>query len=137
MIPRRNWHTAKLESAEDVGLLAIDDARRELRFEGDQERYRIPVRAITSLAFELIHGSGDPRSVYGLVMRVRLPDREREVPWLVLKGLPGRTDWDRSHELCQRIQWLGWDDESEPDSAETLNPPDRAGPETVSHTPDT
>jgi hypothetical protein len=48
IIPRENWNRGMFKSSKDTGLLAVDAARREIRFEGDQERYRIPVDALLS-----------------------------------------------------------------------------------------
>lgn len=46
IVPRANWNRSTLESATDVGFLLIDDARREVLFEGDRERIRIPATGI-------------------------------------------------------------------------------------------
>ncbi len=48
VIPRENWGRVMLENASDVGLLWIDTARRQLLFEGDRQRYRIPAASIVS-----------------------------------------------------------------------------------------
>jgi hypothetical protein len=48
MIPRSNWNRMMLENAADVGFLAVDAQRREIRFEGDRERYRVPADALQS-----------------------------------------------------------------------------------------
>jgi hypothetical protein len=47
VVPRKNWGRLMAETASDTGFLQIDPRRRELRFEGDVERYRIPAAAIT------------------------------------------------------------------------------------------
>jgi hypothetical protein len=48
IIPRENWNRGMFRNSKDTGLLTVDAARREIRFEGDQERYRIPVDALLS-----------------------------------------------------------------------------------------
>ena len=48
IIPRENWNRAMSRNARDTGFLVVDAARREIRFEGDNERYRIPVDALLS-----------------------------------------------------------------------------------------
>jgi hypothetical protein len=48
VVPRANWNRMMLENAADIGFLAVDTERREIRFEGDKERYRIPAEAIIS-----------------------------------------------------------------------------------------
>jgi len=40
------------ENAADTGFLAVDARRREIRFEGDKERYRIPAAALLSCEVE-------------------------------------------------------------------------------------
>ena len=41
-----------LEPASDIGFFAIDQKRRELLFEGDIKRYRIPFEAVQSCQIE-------------------------------------------------------------------------------------
>ena len=52
IVPKLNWGRMMLENASDIGLLVVDRGRRELRFEGDKERWRIPAAAIASCEFE-------------------------------------------------------------------------------------
>ncbi len=51
IVPRLNWTLMTAENASDIGFLEINHARRELIFEGDRERYWIPVSSI----LEVIH----------------------------------------------------------------------------------
>ena len=42
-----------------IGLLLVDKARRELLFEGDKERWRVPAASITTCEVEkYVHGQG-------------------------------------------------------------------------------
>ncbi len=41
-----NINKIRLDDADDVGFIVVDEARREIRFEGDRERWRIPFAAI-------------------------------------------------------------------------------------------
>jgi hypothetical protein len=52
IIPRSHWGEAMLEPATDMGFFAIDYDRRELLFEGDVKRYRIPFEAVGSCQLE-------------------------------------------------------------------------------------
>ena len=52
IIPRENWNRAMWKEQKDCGLLTVDTARREIRFEGDNERYCIPVDALLSCDVE-------------------------------------------------------------------------------------
>lgn len=47
IVPKSNWSkTGLLENASDVGFFAVDDPSCCLLYEGDNERYRIPAKAI-------------------------------------------------------------------------------------------
>ena len=46
IVPRSNWDKRLKEKASDIGLLELNQARRELIFEGDHERYGIPAESI-------------------------------------------------------------------------------------------
>jgi hypothetical protein len=52
IIPRINWGKAMMENASDIGFLKLDAARHALTFEGDRERYRIPVESILEIRRE-------------------------------------------------------------------------------------
>ncbi len=46
IVPPENRERVMLETATDIGFLVIDEATKDIRFEGDKERYRIPAVAI-------------------------------------------------------------------------------------------
>jgi hypothetical protein len=52
IIPRINWGKQMMENATDIGFLQLDKTRRELRFEGDRERYWIPAESILEIKHE-------------------------------------------------------------------------------------
>ena len=52
IIPRINWGKQMMENATDIGFLQLDKSRRELRFEGDRERYWIPAESILEIKHE-------------------------------------------------------------------------------------
>jgi hypothetical protein len=52
VVPRKNWGRLMLENFTDIGLLKIDPGRRELLFEGDRQRWRIPMDSIHSCELE-------------------------------------------------------------------------------------
>jgi hypothetical protein len=63
VVPKLNWGKMMLDNADDIGLLLVDKARREVRFEGDKERWRVPAGSITSCEVEYwVHGEGAGRS---------------------------------------------------------------------------
>jgi hypothetical protein len=111
IIPRRNWKQIALNNAEDVGLLHLDEDRRQLLLEGDQKRYRIPVPAIVSCEVELMNPSeaddprGTPVGLVLLLVRDRLGERElplRPVRTVAGDALGGNYV-ERAHELQRRI----------------------------------
>jgi hypothetical protein len=52
IIPRHNWGKMMMENATDIGFLQLDAGRRQLIFEGDRERYWIPVESILDVKHE-------------------------------------------------------------------------------------
>ena len=52
IIPRHNWGKMMMENATDIGFLQMDSRRRQLIFEGDRERYWIPVESILEIKHE-------------------------------------------------------------------------------------
>jgi hypothetical protein len=52
IVPRINWGKMMMENASDIGFLELNKARRELIFEGDRQRYWIPVESILEIKHE-------------------------------------------------------------------------------------
>ena len=92
IVPRNHWNRLMLENAADIGFLAVDEQRREIRFEGDKERYRIPADAIRSCELEKSFLSTTARAnapgTWLVVIRAASPDGIWETPFgpRVLKG---------------------------------------------------
>jgi hypothetical protein len=112
VIARRNWGKAMLENAEDQGFLLVDRERRQLLFEGDNHRYRIPAQALISSEVEVMNKDweSDSRSVpIAPVVITFRDDRlgEREVPFLprrTVAGDPLGTNYvERANELQRRV----------------------------------
>jgi len=83
IVPRRNWGRVMADTASDVGILLIDSERGEIVYEGDNERFRIPARAIISCAVEksVVGAEGQNGSVqYLTVIRASHPSILWEVP---------------------------------------------------------
>ncbi len=83
IVPKLNWGRALLETATDVGFLKVDAARREILFEGDKERFRIPADSITSCKLEVFvegQGSYAARAIYYAVVQANRPNQFWEVP---------------------------------------------------------
>jgi hypothetical protein len=98
IVPRANWGKAMLETATDVGLLRIDERKREVHFEGDRERYRIPLAAIVDCHTEAAVTPGSPVPYHMLVLNVRTREGVREIPiapraFGIHKGKDWRQRW--------------------------------------------
>jgi hypothetical protein len=52
VVPRINWGKQMMENATDIGFLDLNKARRELIFEGDRQRYWVPVESILEVKRE-------------------------------------------------------------------------------------
>ena len=82
VVPKLNWGKAMLDNASDIGLLLVDQARREVRFEGDKERWRVPAASITSCEVEkFVHGQGAGATrLFYVVLRATRREGFWEVP---------------------------------------------------------
>jgi hypothetical protein len=84
IIPRTNWGKAMLENASDIGFLQLDRERRELIFEGDRERYWIPVESILDVQHEFWSDSiqhqfqSEPNKYHVITVRAMTADGPRE-----------------------------------------------------------
>ncbi len=98
VVPRKNWGKVMLETATDIGFLEVDGRRREIRFEGDRERYRIPATAITECSIQQVSAAmGDSQIVYHMVV---LRGSTRTGPWEA-PFCPRQTGWalPKNHRL--------------------------------------
>ena len=83
VVPKLNWAKMTLENASDIGFLLVDRPRRQLLFEGDRERWRVPAAAITFCAVEeFVHGKGTAGAlrIYFTVLRANRPNQFWEAP---------------------------------------------------------
>jgi hypothetical protein len=112
VVPKLNWGKMVLESATDVGFLHVDKRRREVLFEGDKERWRIPAAAVLSSEVEFfVEGQGThaARKVYYVVLRARRPAQFWEAPLRERSGAgifaSGRRK-QAAERLCASIREL-------------------------------
>jgi hypothetical protein len=114
VIPRRNWGQISLQNADDLGLLVVDAERRQLLFEGDAKRYRVPAAAVVSCEVELMNpgAESNPHGVpIGLtVLTIRDHLGQREIPFRPVRtvgGDPlGNNYYERAEALQRRIAAL-------------------------------
>jgi hypothetical protein len=100
VVPRTNWRRLMVETATDTGFLQIDPRKRELRFEGDVERYRIPISAISSCELERYSGTPNNRRLNYCVVVIQgktvkgfweAPISLRPTKWFVPADYRGKT----------------------------------------------
>ncbi len=110
LIPREHFSKIMLTLATDHMLLHLDEANRVLVMEGDSNRYRIPVGAISICEPEVFYMSIDAQKnvpIWTIRLVVRVPEGSRE---LLLAMSPVKIEWRaaRKRELrvkdwCERI----------------------------------
>jgi hypothetical protein len=110
IVPRSNWGRTMLEPATDIGLFRIDPERRELLFEGDSKRYRIPFAAVAACEVEPIRLDADQWGndlYYATVLTIDTETGPRELPLcgrhltFQKRRMPQREQ--QAGELCTRI----------------------------------
>jgi hypothetical protein len=108
---RENWAAVKLDVRDDIGLLELDDERRELRIEGDKRRYWVPLDAVVSCAPECFYHPLDKQmsTPYWYVrLVVPLAGRNQELLFSpTFRDWCPRTGANRqllAADLCRRIR---------------------------------
>jgi hypothetical protein len=84
VIPRRNWGKVMLENATDLGFLKADEAAGCLLYEGDAERWRIPVASILSCeveGFVVGEGAQGGQPFFVAVLRADMGGQVWEAPF--------------------------------------------------------
>jgi hypothetical protein len=78
IVPRANWGGRTKGKATDIGLLELNKASRELVFEGDCERYKIPAESILEIKTEFWTETNEhymlPVIHYVVVVRAKLAE---------------------------------------------------------------
>jgi hypothetical protein len=106
IVPRKNWYRLMLENAEDIGFVKIDFTRRQLLFEGDHHRYRIPADAIESATVEQFAPGQGSIVFFALVVRAQVAGAPWEAPICVRSIraiLPAKHREIAARELHSRI----------------------------------
>lgn len=113
IVPKLTWGKLGLENAREIGYLRVDESKRQILFEGDRERWRIPAAAITSCGVEFfVEGQGTHAAmkIFYVVLRVRhatefweAPIRERGGAGKFRSGQRQRSA-NRLYEAIHRIQ---------------------------------
>jgi hypothetical protein len=77
VVPRANWGKMMFETATDIGFVKVDPRTGAMLFEGDRERYRIPVRALQSAeiaTFIVGQGTAGAITYHAVVLRGQTSD---------------------------------------------------------------
>jgi hypothetical protein len=83
IVPKLNWGRMMLDNASDVGFLVLDRRRKEILFEGDKERWRIPAESITHCGLEVyVQGQGTHAAtkIFFVVLRAQRSGEFWEAP---------------------------------------------------------
>jgi hypothetical protein len=105
VVPKLNWGRSLLETASDIGFLKVDAGRREILFEGDKQRFRVPADAITHCALEFFvngQGSHAATKIYYVVLRANRPNEFWEVPLRERRG-SGKFGARRRRKSAERL----------------------------------
>jgi hypothetical protein len=108
VVPRENWGRVMLETSTDIGLLKIDPGRRELLFEGDGHRWRIPADSIESCELEeYFIGVPDPNENNVFPMAVLRVNREGgvwEAPLSPMRTTLRRPTAEEKRRRCRQLR---------------------------------
>ncbi len=105
VVPKLNWGKLGWENAREVGFLRVDRSRREILFEGDKERWRIPAAAVTHCEVEFFvegQGSHAATKIFYVVLRARHPAGFWEAPVRERTGT-GKFRAGRRRKSAQRL----------------------------------
>jgi hypothetical protein len=94
VVPRANWGKVMLREFSDTGLLKVDEATRSVLFEGDQERWRIPVASLMSVGVESYRPGPSAEGQQG----------GEVLYYTVLKAQVGDTTWEAPVRKCH-TEW--------------------------------
>ena len=95
IIPREKWEVSMGENATDVGLLVLDRKKQELRYEGDLERWTVPIECVRSFRLHSFTPPGSP----SLMQKFTVVD-------LIVEDKDGTT-WE-TPLACHPIQFEFW-----------------------------
>lgn len=111
IVPRDRWGGASVELASDIGFLRLDSAKKQVLFEGCQDRWILPADAIRSCLLEdyiEAQGTAVARCRKMLVLQVRHPDVAWQEIALALReegGLLNRKRFEKKlGHLCDLIR---------------------------------
>lgn len=112
VVPRSHWNRLNIET-DDIGFLAVDAQRREIRFEGGKERYRVPAGAVQSCELEksLYTNSAPPTApgIWLVVLRIQTAAGNLEkpiAPYLIKARMSTKLRLKAAQELQAKIQCI-------------------------------
>jgi hypothetical protein len=101
MLPRKYWHAQRLNAGQaGSGLLYCDPLQGCVWFEGDYQRYHLPVAAIVSAELERMTTMPDSaQAIFFVVLQVRTSAGLVELPLAPLGLIHGQTPRERAEHL--------------------------------------
>lgn len=115
IVPRENMAQSRFVKSRDLGLIVFDDQRREIRFEGDINRLRIPCGSLLACEAECFHHErARRREFWFLRLAANTIDGAEEIILSVSQMDPFESKSNRHHkeraeEFVQRVH--DWQDE--------------------------
>jgi hypothetical protein len=116
VIPRANWGKVLLRHFSDTGLLKVDALSRAILFEGDLERWRVPISSLRSVAVESYRPAGHVEGQEGgeryfvTVIRANVNGESWEAPvskcHVEFRPKNNELREANAHALCDRIRAL-------------------------------
>lgn len=107
-VPRENWGATRLDTAEDVMFIRIDDQGVEL--EGDVSFYHFPPASIIDVEVQSIRPAGCFHSLHFVILTIRSEDGPVEFPLSYRDHSIGRLRSShrlrQTHELAQAIRGI-------------------------------
>jgi hypothetical protein len=107
VVPFANRHRLMLETASDVGFLTVNQQRREILFEGDKERYRIPAQAIGACDLKkctlVKHAAPNAPGIYFVVLRISRPTAVLDVP-ITPRLIAGRVTTESRRKAAEQLR---------------------------------
>jgi len=118
IVPRRTWSDPSRGRKEnETGLLILDD-ERGLLFEGDRNRYVIPISSMLRCEIEEVTHFGTTAGLFAVVLLVQSASGSHELPIVALDGVPGANYWEKAVALAQMIS-ARWENQN---ASDTLPP---------------
>ncbi|MBA4186917.1 MAG: hypothetical protein C0467_02760 [Planctomycetaceae bacterium] len=103
VVPRRAWGDPSRGRKESENGLLLIEQERGLLFEGDRNRYIVPLPAIISCDVEEVTRMGNTSGLFGIIVVVRIAEGIHELPIVPLTGIDGANPCEKATALQAMI----------------------------------